>query len=480
LRIEAVCKIVMTSAAVLIVDDEKGVRGSLQGILEDAGFAAEAVASGEDAIEALRLNEFPVVLLDVWLPGMDGLETLGRMRQIAPETLVVMISGHGSIETAVRATRLGAFDFIEKPLSLEKTLLAVGNAMQQYRLQEENLRLRRELERQYVMTGDSVPMQALRQQIAFAAPTNGRVLIRGENGTGKELVAHLIHLNSLRRSCAFVEMNCAAIPEDLIESELFGHVKGAFTGAVEDKEGKFVRADGGTLFLDEVGDMSPKTQAKVLRVLEEQQFSPVGSNASLKVDVRIIASTNKDLEYEIETGGFREDLYYRLNVLPFQIPPLRERIEDIPVLTDHFLKEFSRSYGRKPPELTRKAREILDNYPWPGNVRELKNIMERIAIMMQQARIDIYDLPETILSRTIAAAPKTETSLFAIPSLSEAKEKFEKEFILRKLIEHKGGISRVAQALGIERSNLYRKIRQLDIPYSGRDSGENDGNPDVS
>jgi two-component system nitrogen regulation response regulator NtrX len=469
----------MTPAAVLIVDDEKGVRNSLQGILQDAGFAAEAVASGEEALETVRLKEFPVTLLDIWLPGMDGLETLTRLRELAPETVVIMISGHGSIETAVRATRLGAFDFIEKPLSLEKILLAVGNAMQQYNLQQENLRLRRALERQYVMIGDSVPMRALRQQIAFAAPTNGRVLICGENGTGKELVAHLLHLDSLRRAGAFVEMNCAAIPEELIESELFGHVKGSFTGAADDKEGKFALADGGSLFLDEVGDMSPKTQAKVLRVLEEQQFSPVGSNTALKVDVRIIASTNKNLEHEIETGGFREDLYYRLNVLPFQIPPLRERIEDIPLLTDHFLEEFSRRYGRKPPGLTRKAREILENYPWPGNVRELKNIMERIVIMTQQSRVDIYDLPEAILNRTIAASPQTETSIFDIPSLNEAKEKFEKEFILRKLIEHKGGISRAAQALGIERSNLYRKIKQLDIPYSGREGGENESFTDT-
>ena len=464
----------MTPGEVLIVDDEKGVRSSLCGILQDAGFTAETVASGEEALEIVRLKEISVVLLDVWLTGMDGIETLARIREVAPETVVIMISGHGSIETAVRATRLGAFDFIEKPLSLEKTLLAVGNAMQQYRLQKENLRLRRELERQYVMIGDSVTMKALRQQIAFAAPTNGRVLIRGENGTGKELVAHLIHRDSLRRSSAFVEMNCAAIPEELIESELFGHVKGSFTGASEDKKGKFALADGGSLFLDEIGDMSPKTQAKVLRVLEEQQFSPVGSNASLKVDVRIIASTNKCLEHEMETGGFREDLYYRLNVLPFQIPPLRERVEDIPLLTEHFLEEFSRRYGRKPPELTRKAREVLESYPWPGNVRELKNIMERIVIMTQQLRVDIYDLPEVILNRTIAASPETETSLFALPSLYEAKEKFEKEFILRKLIECKGGISRAAQALGIERSNLYRKIKQLGIPYSGRECGETD------
>ena len=460
----------MISATVLIVDDEKGVRNSVRGILEDAGYIAETVTSGEDALEILSKKEFPVVLLDVWLPGIDGMETLTRLRQLAPETVVIMISGHGSIETAVRATHLGAFDFIEKPLSLEKILLVVGNAVQQHRLQQDNLRLRHEIERQYVMIGDSVPMQALRQQIAFAAPTNGRVLIRGENGTGKELVAHLLHLNSLRRENVFVEMNCAAIPEELIESELFGHVKGSFTGAVEDKNGKFAQADGGTLFLDEIGDMSPKTQAKMLRVLEEQRFSPVGSSTAIKVDVRIIASTNKDLESAIEAGNFREDLYYRLNVLPFQTPPLRERAEDIPILTDHFLADFSRRYGRKPPTLTRKAREVLENYLWPGNVRELRNIMERIVIMTQQSRIDIYDLPETILNHAVMSSETVENAEEA--SLHGAREKFEKEFIIQKLIKCKGNIGRAAEALQVERSNLYRKIKQLGIPYSGRESGE--------
>ncbi|MDR1727116.1 MAG: sigma-54 dependent transcriptional regulator [Acidobacteriota bacterium] len=465
----------MIPASVLVVDDEKGVRNSVRGILEDAGYVVEAAPSGEDALELLRKTEFPVVLLDVWLPGIDGLETLARMRHLAPESVIIMISGHGSIETAVRATRLGAFDFIEKPLSLEKTLLVVGNAVQQHRLQQENLRLRRELEQQHVMIGDSVPMQALRQQIAFAAPTAGRVLIRGENGTGKELVAHLLHQGSLRREGAFVEMNCAAIPEELVESELFGHVKGSFTGAAEDKEGKFAQADGGTLFLDEIGDMSPKTQAKMLRVLEEQRFSPVGSNASIKVDVRVIASTNKDLEGEIEAGNFREDLYYRLNVLPFQIPPLRERAEDIPLLTAHFLEGFSRRYGRKPPNLTRKAKEALESYPWPGNVRELRNLMERIVIMTKRPRIDIYDLPEAILHHTVAApeaAGDADGSACGETSLHAAREQFEREFILRKLIECKGNICRAAEALQVERSNLYRKIKQLGIPHSGRENGE--------
>ena len=458
----------MTRPTILIVDDEKGVQTSVQGILEDAGFDSEAVSSGEEALELLLRKEFPVVLLDVWLPGIDGLQALAKLRQIAPETVVIMISGHGSIETAVRATKLGAFDFVEKPLSLDKTLLVVKNALHQHQLQDENRLLREQVQQKYVMIGDSVPMQALRQQIAFAAPTNGRVLICGENGTGKELVAHLLHLKSQRRDCPFVEMNCAAIPEELIESELFGHVKGSFTGASDDKEGKFAQADAGTLFLDEVGDMSSKTQAKVLRVLEEQRFTPVGGNSSIKVDVRVIASTNKNLEQEIELGRFREDLYYRLNVLPFQIPPLRERSEDIAVLTPYFLDDFARKNGRKAPVLTPKAMEILECYPWPGNVRELRNIMERIVIMTHQSRIDIYDLPESILNRTLLTQPEQEEA----SSLQGARERFEREYILQKLMEYKGNVSRAAQALQIERSNLYRKIRQLGIPYSGRENGE--------
>jgi two-component system nitrogen regulation response regulator NtrX len=460
----------MARSDILIVDDEKGVQTSVQGILDDAGFGSQAVSSGEEALELLLKREFPVILLDIWLPGIDGLAALAKIRQIAPETIVIMISGHGSIETAVKATKLGAFDFVEKPLSLEKTLLVVKNALHQHQLQEENRLLREQIERKYVMIGDSVPMQALRQQIAFAAPTNGRIIIYGENGTGKELVAHLLHLHSPRRDGSFVEMNCAAIPEELIESELFGHVRGSFTGASEDKEGKFSQADCGTLFLDEVGDMSPKTQAKVLRVLEEQRFTPVGGNDSMHVDVRVIASTNKNLEREIELGNFREDLYYRLNVIPFQIPPLRERREDISLLTQYFLNDYARSYGRKPPLLTPRAMEVLENYSWPGNIRELRNIMERIVIMTHQLRIDIYDLPEPILNRTLLGQPEQEED----SSLQGARERFEKDFILKKLLEYKGNVSRAAQALGVERSNLYRKIKQLGIPYSGRENGESE------
>ncbi len=458
----------MTRASILIIDDEKGVQSSLQGILTDTGFDAQAVSSGEEALALITNREFPVVLLDIWLPGMDGLQTLEQIRRLSPQTSVIMISGHGSIETAVRATKLGAFDFVEKPLSLEKTLLVVKNALHQRQLEEENRLLRQQVEQKYVMIGDSVPMQALRQQIEFAAPTNGRVLIYGENGTGKELVAHLLHLHSQRRDEPFVEMNCAAIPEELIESELFGHVKGSFTGASENKEGKFAQADNGTLFLDEVGDMSSKTQAKVLRVLEEQSFTPVGGNTSVKVDVRVIASTNKNLEREIEQSNFREDLYYRLNVIPFQLPPLRERREDIVPLTMYFLDDFARRYKRKPPTLTHKAVEILESYPWPGNVRELRNIMERFIIMTPQQKIDVFDLPESILRRTLLESSEQEE----VASLQAAREKFEREFILMKLADHKGNVSRAAQALGVERSNLYRKMKQLGIPYSGKENGE--------
>jgi two-component system nitrogen regulation response regulator NtrX len=453
----------MTRAMILIVDDEKGVQASLLGILEDEGFDARAVSSGEECLSALAERYFPVILLDVWLPGMDGLQVLEQIRKISPLTSVIMISGHASIESAVRATKLGAFDFVEKPLSLEKTLLVVKNALHQRHLEEENRLLREQIYERYVMIGDSVPMQALRQQIEFAAPTNGRVLICGENGTGKELVANLLHIRSQRGQRPFIAMNCAAIPEELIESELFGHVKGSFTGASEDKEGKFAQADGGTLFLDEVGDMSSRTQSKVLRVLEDQCFTPVGGNTPLRVDVRVIASTNKNLEKEIELGSFREDLYYRLNVIPFQLPPLRERKEDVAALTHYFLEDFARRYGRKPLVLTRHALEVLEGYPWPGNVRELRNIMERFIIMSPNNRIDAFDLPEQILRRTMLASPGPDDPA----SLQDARDRFEREFILQKLAEYKGNVSRTAQALKIERSNLYRKMRQLGIPYSG-------------
>lgn len=356
-------------ASILIVDDESGIRESLGALLRDEGYDAEAVASGEECLDRLKRRNFDLVLLDVWLNGMDGLDTLERMQEQGGAPMVVMISGHGNIETAVRATKLGAFDFIEKPLSIEKVVLVARNALEYLRLEEENRRLRAELEERHQILGASVPMKALRQQIALTAPTNGRVLIYGESGTGKELVARALHANSPRSAMPFVEVNCAAIPEELIESEMFGHRKGSFTGASEDKVGKFQKADGGTLFLDEVGDMSLKTQSKVLRVLEEQRVEPLGSNKQVNVDVRVIAATNKKLEDEIGRNMFREDLFYRLNVIPFYVPPLRERTEDLPVLAAHFLNEFCEAYGKKPKDFTAPAMEVLLAYPWPGNVR---------------------------------------------------------------------------------------------------------------
>src|SRR5271156_6933682 len=346
-------------AHILIVDDESGIRESLRGILEDEGYKTSVSPSGEDCLELLRKASFDLILLDVWLTGIDGLEVLEKIREMEDPPEVIMISGHGTIETAVRATKLGAYDFAEKPLSLEKTLILVKNAIEARRLRHENLDLRKQLQTKSVIVGDSVPMKALRQQIGLMAPTNGRVLIYGESGTGKELVAHAIHTQSLRKNETFVEVNCAAIPEDLIDSELFGHYKGSFVGASADKEGKFQKASGGTLFLDEVGDMSLKTQSKVLRTLEEQSVAPLGSEETIVVDARIIASTNKDLEDEISRGNFREDLFYRLNVIPFFVPPLRERKEDIPLFARHFLKDLAATYGRRPREITDDAIEAL-------------------------------------------------------------------------------------------------------------------------
>jgi two-component system nitrogen regulation response regulator NtrX len=368
-----------------------------------------------------------------------------------------MISGHGTIETAVRATKLGAFDFIEKPLSLDKIIVLVRNAIQQRRLQEENQLLRTELGHRYQVIGDSVPMKALRQQIAVTAPTNGRVLIYGESGTGKELVARALHAASLRNKGLFVEVNCAAIPEELIESELFGHVKGSFAGAGEDKAGKFKKGDGGTLFLDEVGDMSLRTQSKVLRVLEEQRFEPVGSSQTLSVDVRVLAATNKNLEQEISRGAFRQDLFYRLNVIPFFVPPLRDRKEDIPILARHFLNEFSAEYGKKTRELSDTAMEILLRHPWPGNIRELRNLVERLVIVCPQARIEPHHLPPEIF-RGVAESPQHPYS-----TLHEARSAYEREFILRKLQEHRWNMTQTATALGLERSHLYRKMKSLGI-----------------
>ena len=446
-------------STVLIVDDEAGVRTALSGVLRDEGYTVDAVDSGEACLDRVVRSPYDVIVLDIWLPGIDGLVTLERLRERRVDAPVVMISGHGNIESAVRAIKLGAFDFVEKPLSLEKTVLVVGNAVRQRRLEAENRALRAHVDRRLTMIGESYLMAQLREQIAMAAPTNGRVLIFGENGTGKELVARSIHALSRRRAGPFVEVNCAAIPEELIESELFGHMKGAFTGAMADRRGKFELADGGTLFLDEIGDMSLKTQAKVLRALQEQVVEPVGGAASVKVDVRVLAATNKDLPAEIRAGRFREDLYFRLNVIPIFVPPLRDRDTDIPLLAEHFMSELAREYGRRPKRLDPAAAAGLRHYGWPGNVRELRNVIERLMIMVPGDTIALADL--SFLDASLAAVPEA-SGLPPLP-LHDARDRFERDYILRALAAQHGNISRTAEVLGVERSNLYRKMRGFGI-----------------
>ena len=444
------------SESILIVDDERGIRETLRAVLEDESFEVEAVASGEECLKIIEKRAYGCLLLDVWLPGMDGLETLAKLRALGVESAVVMISGHGSIETAVRATKLGAFDFIEKPLSIEKTVLTVRNALRQRELERVNAELAAELNSDYELIGESVAMRALRKQIAVVAPTDGRVLIYGESGTGKELVARTIHLQSRRASAPFVEVNSAAIPEELIESELFGHVKGAFTGAMTAKEGKFELADGATLFLDEIADMSARVQAKVLRVLEEQRFEPVGSNSSVRVDVRVIAATNKSLDTEIEQGNFRADLFYRLNVIPFEIPPLRERLEDVPALIEHFNQKFSIAYGKRPKRFEPEALEAVQTYSWPGNVRELRNTVERVVIMHSKVKVNAADLP-------VLGGEEPPAASFRFPSFKEATDAYHREFIQRKLAEAEGNVSRAADLMGVDRSHLYRRMKSLGI-----------------
>jgi two-component system nitrogen regulation response regulator NtrX len=448
------------SDSILIVDDERGIRETLRAVLEDEGFSVEAAESGEECLKALERRAFGCVLLDVWLPGIDGLETLRQLRAGGVDAAVVMISGHGNIETAVRATKLGAYDFIEKPLSIEKTILTIRNALKQKRLEEVNRELARELDREYVMIGESVAMRALRKQIEVVAPTDGRVLIYGESGTGKELVARALHAQSRRAGAPFVEVNSAAIPEELIESELFGHVKGAFTGATSAKKGKFELADTGTLFLDEIGDMSARVQSKVLRVLEEQRFEPVGSTQSVRVDVRVLAATNKRLDALIEQGSFRSDLFYRLNVIPFELPPLRERLEDVPLLVEHFNQRFSTAYGKRPKRFEDDAMNALQSYSWPGNVRELKNTVERVCIMHSKVRVTAADLP------TLGGEEPPAAS-FRFPSFKEATDAYHREFIQRKLMEAEGNVSRAAELMGVDRSHLYRRMRALGIQVRG-------------
>jgi two-component system, NtrC family, nitrogen regulation response regulator NtrX len=452
---------------VLIVDDEAEIRESLESILKEEGYLVTSAATASEALALLHDAAYDVVLLDIWLPDRDGLETLGEIRQMdsanVPE--VVIISGHGTIEAAVRATKLGAYDFLEKPLSLARTLIVLKNAMHSRQMREDNAEFQRQLAAKGTVTGNSVPMKALRQQIKLMAPTNGRVLIFGESGTGKELIGRAMHAESLRKDRVFVELNCAAIPEDYIEAELFGYRHGAApggsgAGVPAEKRGTFERADGGTLFLDEVGDMSLKTQAKVLRALDEQRFLPVGASHPVHVDVRVIAATNKDLEEEIARGNFREDLFYRLNVIPFFVPPLRERKEDIPLLVKEFLAEFGAQYGRPRVEMTEDALAALKQYHWPGNVRELRNLVERVLILNPKTqRIERKQLPMLVYRESGRKESRGEE--FA--TLLEAREAYERDYILKKIDECHGNVSRAAEGLGLERSHLYRKMKALGV-----------------
>lgn len=451
---------------ILIVDDEQSIRDSLTGILQDEGYNFATAANGEEALIQLREEKPDLILLDIWMPGMDGLETLARIRDYQPDQLVIMMSGHGTIETAVRSTKLGAHDFIEKPLSLEKLLVTIQNALKLNRLVEENRELKAKIAKEYEMVGNSPVIIELKNQIEIVAPTSGWALITGENGTGKELVARAIHTFSQRSDKPFVEVNCAAIPEDLIESELFGHEKGSFTGATAQRRGKFDQANEGTLFLDEIGDMSLKTQAKVLRILQERKFERVGGNRTIEVDVRVIAATNKDLPSQIAIGQFREDLYYRLNVIPFHVPPLRERRQDIPLLANHFLAFFCSKEGREIKALDDAAMEAITRYPWPGNVRELKNLIERLVIMVPTRIISRAQLPQSITSQqleTTDTLPAQESNQAIADTFREAREEFEKEFLIRKLEENDWNVSRTAEAIEMERSNLHRKIRSYGI-----------------
>jgi len=452
----------MSHANILIVDDERGIREQLEGILRDEGFSASAVGTGEEALGALSRELFDLILLDLLLPGMDGIEVLRQARAAGHRTPVVVISGHAGAELAVRAVREGAADFMEKPLALERVLVTVRNTLAAARL-EQRLAVERHDE-EPVLTGVSPAIVELRRQILLAAPTDSRVLISGPNGSGKEVVATLLHRHSRRAAAPFVAVNCAAIPAELIESELFGHLKGAFTGAVEAKRGKFELADGGTLFLDEIGDMSLLTQAKVLRVLQESRFTRLGGSQEVRVDVRVIAATNKDLEVEIAAGRFRQDLFFRLNVIPLAVPPMAQRREDIPLLVEEFVQQLARRTALQPKRVSAEAMRVLQAYDWPGNVREIRNLVERLMIMVPGEEISA----EHLGLRTAGAGVHWQEEL--IP-LKEARERFERRYVEQVVEACSGNMSQAARVLGLERSHFYRKLRALGLLRIDRSQG---------
>ena len=447
---------------ILIIDDEQYILDSLKDIFEDEGYTVLTTLSGYEGIKIIETENPDIVLLDIWLKDIDGIEILKRVKSVYEDLPIIMISGHGTIETAVQCTKLKAFDFIEKPLNLEKVLITVKNALEFKRIKEENIYLKKSFLKDEIILGNSEPIKKLLEDIDKIAPTDSWVLITGENGTGKELVAKLIHKKSKRKDKPFIDVNCAAIPEELIESELFGHEKGSFTGATEQKKGKFDLANNGTLFLDEIGDMSLKTQAKILRILQEQKFERVGGTEIIEVDVRVIAATNKNLEEEIKKGNFREDLYYRLNVVPIHVPPLRERREDIPILAKYFLNKFSYEKDGKNRKLTDSAINVLQNYHWPGNVRELKNLMERIVILVEKEEISDMDILRYLKPQNVKV---NELSLILdrYSTFSDAVKYFEKLFIEKKIKEFNGNITKTAESIGMTRRNLYRKIKSLGI-----------------
>lgn len=452
----------MPQANLLIIDDEESIRKSLSGILADEGFVPLTASTAEEGLDLLDRREVDLVLLDIWMPGMDGLEALEEIKK-RYDIPVIMISGHGTIETAVQATRKGAFDFIEKPLSYDKTVLSITKGLHVARLERENRFLRDSKPARPELTGESPVIIQLREQIDRVAPTDASVLIRGGHGTGKELVAQTIHSKSRRNDRPMIEVNCAAIPEELIESELFGHEKGAFTGATSSRKGKFDQAHGATLFLDEIGDMSLKSQAKVLRILQEQKFERVGGSKTIHVDVRILAATNKNLEEEIEKDTFRADLFYRLNVIPIVVPDLADRIEDIPLLVEDFLRQFQQK-GRGRKEFTDEAMHALMRHSWPGNVRELKNLVERVLIMAPETMITEKDLALFMGAEDVQPLP-AGTGQYTRYRFKEAKKQFERDYLIAKLQENKGNVSQTAEQIGMERSHLHKKMKVLNIEF---------------
>ncbi len=454
---------------ILVADDEKGIRETLRRLLEYEKYDVLLAEDGLDALQKAENEVVDLVLLDIKMPGMDGLEVLSRLHKTQPDLPVVIISGHGTIQTAVEATRLGAFDFIEKPIDADRILLVIRNGIAQRKLITENISLKAKVQRKTRMIGEHADMLAITETLEKAAPTNARILIIGENGTGRELVARSVHEMSTRAKEAFIEVNCAAIPEELIESELFGHERGAFTGAVARRIGKFELADGGTLFLDEVGDMSHSAQAKVLRVLQESQFERVGGTETKKVDVRVIAATNKDLQKGSLEGPFREDLFYRLNVVPITVPPLRKRLSDLPLLIDHFLRETGLELGQRPKKITKRAISELLEYNWPGNIRELENLIERLVILTQKTTIDVEDLP------LLGPAKNLEEQFLEKETYNDFRESVEKEFFLRKLRSYGYNVSKTARKLGMQRSNLYKKLEKYEIPYKRSREDEENG-----